>query len=54
MAAVPGSSAASFEALEGQEEADAWREVLSAEQVERIVEVNRTAMERFGYLPLER
>ena len=23
-------------------------------QVERIVEVNRTAMERFGYLPLER
>ncbi len=29
-----------------------WRDVLRPEQVDRIVEVNRIAMERFGYLPL--
>ena len=33
---------------------DGWREMLSTAQVERIVEINRVAMERFGYLPLER
>ena len=29
---------------------DGWREVLSPEQVERIVEANRVGMTRFGYL----
>lgn len=30
----------------------AWREVLSNEQVERIINKHRAVMERFGYLPL--
>ena len=30
---------------------DSWREVLTEDQVKRMVDVNRLAMERFGYLP---
>lgn len=33
--------------------AGSWRDVLSAEQIERLVSDHREQMERFGYLPKE-